>query len=80
VRGETPVKVEDLLEGGAGVCQDFAHLGLGLLLAGAAHVKIGHGRRYDDIPPIKCVSAADRGAEMESSVQMTRADASGVPA
>ena len=130
-------KVEDLLEGGAGVCQDFAHLGLTLLrdlgiasryvsgyfyapppddpgaasaevqthawleglvpaesgeprwvgadptnrrLAGVEHVKIGHGRRYDDIPPIKGVFRGASGAKMESSVQMTRADASGVPA
>jgi transglutaminase-like putative cysteine protease len=130
-------KVEDLLEGGAGVCQDFAHLGLGLLrdlgiaaryvsgyfyappaddldaasaevqthawlegllpsgpgeprwvgadptnrqLAGAAHVKIGHGRRYNDIPPIKGVFRGGSAAKMESSVQMTRANASGVSA
>jgi transglutaminase-like putative cysteine protease len=129
--------VEDLLEGGAGVCQDFAHLALSLLrdlgiaaryvsgyfyapaggdvdaasaevqthawveallphgdggeprwagadptnrrLAGAEHVKIGHGRRYDDIPPIKGVFRGTSGAKMESSVRMTRADASGVP-
>ena len=130
--------VEDLLEGGAGVCQDFAHLALALLrelgiaaryvsgyfyappggdvdaasaevqthawveallpreggaeprwvgadptnrrLAGAEHVKIGHGRRYDDIPPIKGVFRGTSRAKMESSVRMTRADASGVPA
>jgi transglutaminase-like putative cysteine protease len=130
--------VEDLLEGGAGVCQDFAHLALSLLrdlgiaaryvsgyfyapsggdgaaasaevqthawveallpredgaeprwagadptnrrLAGAEHVKIGHGRRYDDIPPIKGVFRGTSRAKMESSVRMTRADASGVPA
>jgi transglutaminase-like putative cysteine protease len=130
--------VEDLLEGGAGVCQDFAHLSLALLrnvgiaaryvsgyfyapsggdvdaasaevqthawveallpgeagaeprwagadptnrrLAGPEHVKIGHGRRYDDIPPIKGVFRGTSGAKMESSVRMTRADASGVPA
>jgi transglutaminase-like putative cysteine protease len=126
--------VEDLLEGGAGVCQDFAHLSLSLLrdlgigaryvsgyfyapsadgasaevqthawveallpdggaeprwagadptnrrLAGAEHVKIGHGRRYADIPPVKGVFRGTSGSEMESSVRMTRADASGVPA
>jgi transglutaminase-like putative cysteine protease len=129
--------VEDLLEGGAGVCQDFAHLGLALLrdlgiaaryvsgyfyapspddadaasaevqthawleallpngggeprwagadptnrrLAGPEHVKIGHGRRYDDIPPIKGVFRGGSGSSMESSVRMTRADASGVAA
>ena len=129
--------VEDLLEGGAGVCQDFAHLSLSLLrdlgiaaryvsgyfyapslddadaasaevqthawveallpaesgeprwagadptnrrLAGPQHVKIGHGRRYADIPPIKGVFRGGAGAKMESSVKMTRADAGGVPA
>ena len=130
--------VEDLLEGGAGVCQDFAHLGLALLrdlgiatryvsgyfyapapdavdaasaevqthawleallpaegggeprwagadptnrrLVGPEHVKIGHGRRYDDVPPIKGVFRGGAGAKMESSVRMTRADATGVPA
>jgi transglutaminase-like putative cysteine protease len=130
--------VEDLLEGGAGVCQDFAHLSLALLrdlgiaaryvsgyfyapapddvdaasaevqthawveallpaegggeprwagadptnrrLVGPEHVKIGHGRRYDDIPPIKGVFRGASGARMESSVRMTRADATGVAA
>jgi transglutaminase-like putative cysteine protease len=130
--------VDDLLEGGAGVCQDFAHLGLALLrdlgiaaryvsgyfyapppddhsaasaevqthawleallpaeegearwigldptnrrMAGAEHVKIGHGRRYDDIPPIKGVyRGGGSGAKMESAVRMTRAAAAGVPA
>jgi transglutaminase-like putative cysteine protease len=130
--------VEDLLEGGAGVCQDFAHLSLALLrdlgiaaryvsgyfyatsgdevdaasaevqthawieallpaagggeprwmgadptnrrLAGPEHVKIGHGRRYGDIPPIKGVFRGVAGSHMESSVRMTRADAGGVPA
>jgi transglutaminase-like putative cysteine protease len=123
--------VEDLLEGGAGVCQDFAHLSLALLrdlgiaaryvsgyfyatsgdevdaasaevqthawieallpaegggeprwtgadptnrrLAGPEHVKIGHGRRYGDIPPIKGVFRGVAGSNMESSVRMTRA-------
>ena len=123
------------MEGGAGVCQDFAHLGLALLrglgiaaryvsgyfyapsddgasaevqthawleallpaadggesrwvgadptnrrLAGPEHVKIGHGRRYDDIPPIKGVFRGGSGSSMESTVRMTRADATGVAA
>ena len=130
--------VEDLLEGGAGVCQDFAHLSLSLLrdlgiaaryvsgyfyatspdevdaasaevqthawveallpaedggeprwagadptnrrLAGVEHVKIGHGRRYADLPPVKGVFRGTSASHMESSVRMTRADASGVPA
>jgi len=122
--------VDDLLEGGGGVCQDFVHLALILLrqegiasryvsgylfaapedggadsvevdthawlealmpdeaggeavwvgadptnrrLAGETHVKIGHGRFYGDVPPIKGVY---RGAASESdhevAVRMTR--------
>jgi transglutaminase-like putative cysteine protease len=49
-------------------------------LAGPEHVKIGHGRRYGDIPPIKGVFRGVAGSHMESSVRMTRADAGGVPA
>ena len=122
--------VDDLLEGGAGVCQDFAHLGLILLrgrgiaaryvsgylfaapddggadsievdthawlealipgtgggaaewvaadptnraLAGETHVKIGHGRFYGDVAPIKGVYRGSAGeAEHEVRVTMTR--------
>jgi transglutaminase-like putative cysteine protease len=125
--------VEDLLEAGAGVCQDFAHLALVLLrrhglaaryvsgylfapppddasadsaevdthawvealipaagggepvwvaadptnrgLAGERHVKIGHGRHYSDVPPIKGVYRGSASAELEASVRMTRTDA-----
>jgi transglutaminase-like putative cysteine protease len=124
--------VEDLLEAGAGVCQDFVHLGLVLLrrhgiaaryvsgylwaapeddgddsvevethawleallpaggqrgepvwvgadptnrrLAGETHVKIGHGRRYSDVPPVKGVYRGTATAELEASVTMTRLD------
>ena len=124
--------VEDLLEAGAGVCQDFVHLGLVLLrrhgiaaryvsgylwaapeddgddsvevethawleallpaggqrgepvwvgadptnrrLAGETHVKIGHGRRYSDVPPIKGVYRGTATAELDASVTMTRLD------
>jgi transglutaminase-like putative cysteine protease len=132
--------VEDLLDAGAGVCQDFAHLALVLLrrhglgaryvsgylfappagdhtadsaevdthawvealipvpdggepvwvaadptnrqLAGEDHVKIGHGRHYSDVPPIKGVFRGGAAAELESSVRMTRTDAAprGAPA
>jgi transglutaminase-like putative cysteine protease len=122
--------VDDLLEGGAGVCQDFVHLALILLrdqgigaryvsgylfaapddggqdsvevdthawlealvpggegepllwvgadptnrqLAGEGHVKIGHGRYYGDVAPIRGVY---RGSGVESEhevgVKMTR--------
>jgi transglutaminase-like putative cysteine protease len=122
-------KIEDLLEAGAGVCQDFVHLGLCLLrhhgiaaryvsgylftsgsghrqesvevdthawmeallpvgdggepvwvgadptnraLAGENHVKIGHGRHYPDVPPIKGVYRGLANAELDASVTMTR--------
>jgi transglutaminase-like putative cysteine protease len=124
--------IEDLLEAGAGVCQDFVHLGLLLLrrhgiaaryvsgylwaapeddgddsvevdthawldallpaggqrgepvwvgadptnrrLAGETHVKIGHGRQYSDVPPIKGVYRGTATAELDASVTMTRLD------
>jgi transglutaminase-like putative cysteine protease len=124
--------VEDLLAAGAGVCQDFVHLGLVLLrrhgiaaryvsgylwaapendgddsvevdthawleallpaggqrgepvwvgadptnrrLAGETHVKIGHGRQYSDVPPIKGVYRGTATAELDASVTMTRLD------
>ncbi len=124
--------VTDLLEAGAGVCQDFAHLALLLLrrhgiaaryvsgylwappngdesvdsaevethawiealmpadgepvwvsadptnrtLGGESHVKIGHGRLYSDVPPVKGVFRGAAGAELSASVKMTRTDAS----
>jgi transglutaminase-like putative cysteine protease len=124
--------ITDLLDQGAGVCQDFVHLALVLLrrngiaaryvsgylfsapedggtdsvevqthawveallpgtggrgepiwvgadptnrcLAGEAHVKIGHGRRYGDVPPIKGVYRGATGAALDASVSMTRLD------
>jgi transglutaminase-like putative cysteine protease len=123
--------IEDLFEGGAGVCQDFVHLGLCLLrhhgiaaryvsgylfaapraggqesvevdthawleallpvpdggepiwvgadptnrgLAGENHVKIGHGRHYPDVPPIKGVYRGTANATLDASVTMTRLD------
>jgi len=129
-------KVEDLLDAGAGVCQDFAHLALVLLrrngiaaryvsgylfvppegqeqadsaevethawlealvppddgggeaqwvgidptnrcLAGERYVKIGHGRHYRDVPPIKGVYRGTATAELDASVRMHRTDAAG---
>jgi transglutaminase-like putative cysteine protease len=128
--------VEDLLDAGAGVCQDFAHLALVLLrrngigaryvsgylfappetsedadsaevethawvealvpsgedggeplwvgvdptnrcLAGERYVKIGHGRHYRDVPPIKGVYRGTATAKLEASVRMHRTDAAG---
>ena len=132
-RGATYVDstVADLLDGGAGVCQDFVHLGLALLrdhgiaaryvsgylfasngddaqesvevdthawleallpaadpahpepvwvgadptnrvLASERHVKIGHGRHYADVPPIKGVYRGAANSTLEASVTMTR--------
>ncbi|HEU0316795.1 MAG TPA: transglutaminase family protein [Solirubrobacteraceae bacterium] len=127
--------VADLLEAGAGVCQDFVHLALILLRrrgiaaryvsgylfaapadggsnsvevdthawveallptegapawvgfdptnrsrAGERHVKIGHGRHYPDVPPIKGVFRGGGSAQLETSVRMTRLDAVGTAA
>ena len=120
--------VKDLLDAGAGVCQDFAHLALLLLrrhgigaryvsgylwapsedtasaevethawieallpaasgltwvaadptnrtLGGESHVKIGHGRHYADVPPVKGVYRGGAGSKLSASVRMTRGDA-----
>lgn len=124
--------VEDLLEMGAGVCQDFAHLSLMLLprrgiaaryvsghlwaapqeegsesvevdthawieallpgtdghgepvwvsadptnrrLAGETHVKIGHGRFYADVPPVKGLSLGGATSDLTAAVTMSRLD------
>jgi transglutaminase-like putative cysteine protease len=56
-------------------------------LAGEDHVKIGHGRCYDDVPPTKGVFRGGGEAELRVGVHMTRLDlteqekgASGAPA
>ena len=124
--------VSEFLETGAGVCQDYVHLGLILLrkngiaaryvsgylwaksedgaddsvevethawieallpgidgrgepvwvgadptnrrLAGETHVKIGHGRNYADVPPVKGVYQGAATAKLDARVQMTRLD------
>jgi len=43
-------------------------------LAGETHVKIGHGRHYGDVPPIKGVYRGVAEAEHDVSVRMTRLD------
>jgi transglutaminase-like putative cysteine protease len=126
--------VEHLLDVGAGVCQDFVHLGLSLLrhlgiaaryvsgylfigngndgsdesvevdthawleallpvldggdpvwvgadptnrrLVGEDHVKIGHGRHYADVPPIKGVYRGTAESQLEARVTMTRLERS----
>ena len=120
--------VADLLDGGAGVCQDFVHLGVTVLRelavgaryvsgylfaaskgggddsievqthawfevllpdtdgklrwigfdptnrarAGEAYVKIGHGRHYQDVPPIRGVYRGPATSDLSATVQMTR--------
>jgi transglutaminase-like putative cysteine protease len=122
--------IDDLLAGGAGVCQDFVHLALAVLrresigaryvsgylfapgengrrsaevethawieallpgedggeprwvgadptnsrLAGEEHVKIGHGRHYADVPPIRGVYGGQAHADSELSVHMIHQD------
>lgn len=133
-RGATYVgsTVEEFLAAGAGVCQDYVHLGLLLLrrngiaaryvsgylwaapeddaedsvevdthawieallpgedghgepvwvgadptnrrLAGERHVKIGHGRFYADVPPVRGVYQGEATSTLEASVEMTRLD------
>jgi transglutaminase-like putative cysteine protease len=133
-RGATYVgsSVSDLLEAGAGVCQDFVHVSLILLrrrgiaaryvsgylwaapedggadslevdthawlevllpggdgraepvwvgadptnrrLADETHVKIGHGRFYADVPPVKGVYMGAASAELDASVTISRLD------
>jgi transglutaminase-like putative cysteine protease len=43
-------------------------------LAGETHVKIGHGRHYQDVPPIKGVFRGAASTELDASVMMTRLD------
>jgi transglutaminase-like putative cysteine protease len=126
-------EVADLLEAGAGVCQDFVHLALVVLrrrgiaaryvsgylwaapeedgsadsvevdthawleallpgtdghgepvwvsadptnrtLAGETHVKIGHGRFYSDVPPVKGLYMGGATSDLDASVTMSRLD------
>jgi transglutaminase-like putative cysteine protease len=125
-------QVDDLLQAGAGVCQDFVHLGLVLLrrrgiaaryvsgylwaapeddgtdslevdthawleallpcsdgngepvwvsadptnrrLTGETHVKIGHGRFYADVPPVKGLYMGGANSELAAAVTMSRLD------
>jgi transglutaminase-like putative cysteine protease len=124
--------IEEFIAAGAGVCQDYVHLGLVMLrrngiaaryvsgylwaapaddgddsvevethawleallpsadgrgepvwvgadptnrtLAGERHVKIGHGRHYTDVPPVRGVYQGTAGSQLDASVHMTRLD------
>ncbi|MGQ0617597.1 MAG: transglutaminase family protein [Acidimicrobiia bacterium] len=47
---------------------------------GLRHVKIGHGRDYDDVPPLRGVYAGPTGSEVDVSVEIRRVDTPVVPA
>ena len=72
---ETHAWVEALLPGPDGL----AWVGLdptNRTLGGESHVKIGHGRHYADVPPIKGVYRGTADSELSASVRMTRGDMS----
>lgn len=43
-------------------------------LTGESHVKIGHGRHYADVPPIKGIYRGSASSTLEASVTMTRSE------
>jgi len=43
-------------------------------LAGETHVKIGHGRFYSDVPPVKGLYMGGAESELNASVTMSRLD------
>jgi transglutaminase-like putative cysteine protease len=43
-------------------------------LAGERHVKIGHGRNYGDVPPVRGVYQGGATSKLDASVHMTRLD------
>jgi transglutaminase-like putative cysteine protease len=49
-------------------------------LAGERYVKIGHGRHYQDVPPVKGVYRGAAGAQLDASVRMHRTDTAGARA
>lgn len=75
---ETHAWLEALIPGG----EDRAATWVGLDptnrgYAGARHVKIGHGRNYDDVPPVKGIFRGPAGGVFNASVTMTRLDDAG---
>ena len=46
-------------------------------LAGETHVKIGHGRNYQDVPPIRGVYRGPPVSDLHTSVKMTRVSSGG---
>jgi transglutaminase-like putative cysteine protease len=43
-------------------------------LAGETHVKIGHGRFYSDVPPVKGLYMGGASSELDANVKMSRLD------
>jgi transglutaminase-like putative cysteine protease len=43
-------------------------------LAGETHVKIGHGRFYSDVPPVKGLYLGGASSELDAAVKMSRLD------
>ena len=76
VEVDTHAWLEALLPvGGRGQDSDPAWVGAdptNRVLAGETHVKIGHGRHYADVPPIKGVYRGSATATLDASVTMTR--------
>ena len=63
--------LEALLPGGDGEAAWVGADPTNRALAGEAHVKIGHGRRYGDVPPIRAYQGAASSTH-EAGVTMTR--------
>lgn len=47
---------------------------------GGRHVKIGHGRDYDDVPPLRGIFAGPSGAHLDVAVSMRRLPSAPAPA
>jgi len=73
VEVDTHAWIEALLPNGAEsrwVSVDPTNRGL----TGECHVKIGHGRHYADVPPIKGIYRGSASSTLEASVTMTRTE------
>lgn len=130
------IEVEKVLEGGKGVCQDYAHLAVALCRSvdiparyvsgylftrndatgeevedggvarvqthawfeaaipgfgwfpldptnrtevASRHVKIGHGRDYDDVPPLRGLYSGTAVPHVDATVEIRRMDATRIP-
>ncbi|HTW11130.1 MAG TPA: hypothetical protein VME01_00175, partial [Solirubrobacteraceae bacterium] len=74
VEVETHAWIEALLPGDDGEPLWLAIDPTNRGLAGENHVKIGHGRHYADVPPIKGVYRGAASSKLEARVTMTRVD------